>query len=482
MEYLSEYKMPDISLLRASESGPSSISAEELNRTAAQIKAVLSRFRIKIDGIRCVTGPSVSLFKVFLSPGEKPSSFWTRKNDIEVSLHRKGVRAVSLEDSIGIEIGNENHSYVPFRGLLYSRAFRDTSAELPIALGYSVGQSVKVIDLTKAPHILVTGATKQGKSVCINCMIASLLYSKRPEDLKLVFIDPKGVEFKAYSGLINHYLAVSKDSCDRVTTIATTAPEAVQTLESLCSEMERRYSNSVTRSPFVVCFFDEFADFLSVHHPYEQDETKVLSQRIINCITRLAVKGHGVGIHLVIATQSQSTDVITGHIKANFHTRIAFRTAFGRDTTPSGSEKLIGNGDMLLEQKTEISRLQGGFISNEDIKELVAFISSQTGAEKSFHAPFALPVQVTSDTTAEIDYLKDAAIYILLNQRASKSELQRALGVGAARAGRIMDRLETLGIIGPSTGNKPRDIFVHTMAELGVFLHHCFAVQMALFA
>ena len=332
------------------------ISAEELERTASQLKDVLRGYRIKYDKIETVPGPSVSLYKVFLSPGVRCSAPRTLEDDIAESMHKKGVRIVTLADSIGIEIANEKETRVELCDLLESREFHESTALLPIVLGETFGQTPKVIDLANAPNILVAGATKQGKSVCLNAMVASLLYNKRPKELKLVLIDPKGVEFQVYHDL--------PSSENREISVVTSAVDAMNVLDGLCSEMNRRY-DSTEKHPYIVCFIDEYAD-LTI--PLGDREKKALSRRILTDIIMLAQKGLGAGIHLVIATQRPSKDVITGLIKANFPTRIAFRTSSRIDSMTildvSGAERLLGDGDMLIEQGAEQERVQGGYVSS----------------------------------------------------------------------------------------------------------------------
>lgn len=333
-----------------------SMSADELERTASQLKDVLNGYRIKYDKIESVPGPSVSLYKVFLSVGEKISRIRSLADDIATSIRRKGVRVVTLEDSAGIEIANERCASVELQSLLEGNAFRNSSAKLPIALGVSFGPTTKVIDLADAPHILVAGATKQGKSVCLHSMVASLLYSNGPEELKMVLIDPKGVEFQAYRNIPG----LEK----REMTVVTKAVDAVNVLDGLCSEMDRRY-DSTEKQPYIVCIIDEYAD-LTI--PFGNREANALSRRILTDIIMLAQKGQGVGIHLVIATQRPSVDIITGLIKANFPTRIAFRTSSRIDSMTildmPGAERLLGAGDMLLEQGAKLERVQGGYTSS----------------------------------------------------------------------------------------------------------------------
>lgn len=420
-----------------------SVSAEELERTAEQLKEILSGYGIRYDKIESVPGPSVSLYKVFLSVGEKPSHIRSLEDDIAESIHRKGVRVVTHEDSAGIEIANESGIYVGMEGLLESKAFRDSSAKLPIALGVSFGPTPKVIDLVDAPHILVAGATKQGKSVCLHSMVESLLHSKRPEELKMVFIDPKGVEFQAYRNLSG------PEKWE--TTVVTKAADAENVLNGLCAEMDRRY-DSLEKLPYIVCFVDEYAD-LTV--PFGNREMKTLSRRILSDIIMLAQKGRGAGIHMVISTQRPSADVITGLIKANFPTRIAFRTSSRIDSIAildmPGAERLIGNGDMLLAAGTEMERLQGAHVSSDKTERNVDAICEYENPPKNM----------------EVDIrFKEAVALVVITQNASVSELQRKLGLGDVRANRIMNQLEAAGVVGPKEDGRPREVLVKTMRDL----------------
>lgn len=343
--------MPGTNKNKVKSMNQNSMSADELEMTASLLKEVLSRYQIGFDKIEVVPGPSVSMFKVFLTPGEKLSTLRALADDIAASIHKKGVRIVTLKDSAGIEIENAIRTSVELENLLDSKAFRESDARLPIALGCSYGGKVKVIDLADAPHILVAGATKQGKSNCLKSMVVSLLRSKGPEDLKLILIDPKGVEFQACSEIFG--------AKEHEISVVTKVNDVANTLDALYDEVDRRYDSS-EKHPYVVCFIDEFAD-LTV--PYGDREAKALSRRIKTAIIRIAQKGRGVGIHLVISTQRPTVDVITGLIKANFPTRIAFRTSSRIDSMAildmPGAERLIGKGDMLLASGIEMERLQG---------------------------------------------------------------------------------------------------------------------------
>lgn len=385
------------------------VTEEEIRHTIEQIKSVLSERRIGIRDIKVRIGPTVSTYKVFPEPGEKISKIKSLENNITMNLEKNGVRIVTLTDSVGVEVPNDNRSVVHLKSMLESDAFKYSHAELPLAIGYSSIVGNKVIDLTDAPHILLAGATKQGKTVCLHTMVASLLYSKRPDELKMVFIDPKNVEFGSYGKLLNHYLAVSPTSSsggeEHANAIVTKTPDAAVVLEGLCAEMEARYDKLVDAKannikqyngldmPYIVCFVDEFAD-LTV--PDSNKDLKALTRRIMTAIIRLAMKGRAVGIHMIIATQKLSTDVITGLIKVNFPSRIAFKTGSRIESTTildmPGAERLINSGDMLLEQGVDLERLQGGYISKEEVDALVDAIS-----QKGIGSPYYLPTHVESE-------------------------------------------------------------------------------------
>lgn len=420
-----------------------SVPAEELERTVSQLKEVLSGYQIKFNQIEVIPGPSVSMFKVFLSPGEKLSTLRALADDIAASLNKKGVRIVTLRDSAGIEIENETGVCVELQDILEAPEFRESDARLPLALGRTFGGKVKVIDLADAPNILVAGATKQGKSVCLKAMAASLLYRRNPEDLKLILIDPKGIELKAYRELFG---ATGHDI-----SVVTKTNDVADTLDALFDEVDKRYDSS-EKHPNVVCFIEEFAD-LTV--PYGNREAKALSKRIMTAIIRIAQKGRSVGIHLVISTQRPTVDVITGLIKANFPTRIAFRTSSRIDSMAildmPGAERLIGNGDMLLAAGTEMERLQGAHVSSDKTERNVDASCEYENPPKNM----------------EVDVrFKEAVALVVITQNASVSELQRKLGLGDVRANRIMNQLEAAGVVGPKEDGRPREVLVKTMRDL----------------
>ena len=348
---LPDYKFPSLELLDTYSSGRSEVTDEELSRNNARIRTALENYRIQINDVKAIVGPTVTLYKVYPAPGVKISEIKKLQEDLGMHLHARGVRVVTLTDSVGIEVANDRPSIVPMRAVLNDEAFRVSKAELPVAIGYTIQQKVKVFDLADAPHLLVAGATKQGKSVGLNVIVTSLLYSKHPSELKLVFIDPKMVEFSAYSHLLKHYLAVlpcNDETEEMDNAIVKKADKADKILRSLCIEMDQRYEllskasvpniktyNEKYRNrrlrpdeghrflPYMVTIIDEYADLtMSVGG---SGDAKAVARSITTSIIRLAQKGRAAGLHVVLATQRPSVDVITGLIKTNFPTRIAFR-------------------------------------------------------------------------------------------------------------------------------------------------------------
>ncbi len=502
---LPNYKFPSLELLEEYSSGHHEVTDEELARNNNKIRATLENYRIQINDVKAIVGPTVTLYKVYPAPGVKIAEIKKLQEDIGMYLHARGVRVVTLTDSVGIEVANDKPSIVPMRAVLNDDAFRNSKAELPIAIGYTIQQKVKVFDLADAPHLLVAGATKQGKSVGLNAMVASLLYSKHPSELKFVFIDPKMVEFSAYSRLLHHYLAVlpsNDEKEEQENAIVKKADKAEKVLKSLVLEMEQRYEllskayvpniklyNDKFRDrhllpteghrflPYIVTVVDEYADLtMSVGGG---GDAKAMARSISTSIIRLAQKGRAAGIHIVLATQRPSVDVITGLIKANFPTRIAFRVISRIDSSTildsPGAEKLIGRGDMLYYAGVEMERVQCALIDSDEIGELTSFIGSQQGYKKSYNTPYYLPdvEESTEEGSGGMVDMKnlderfeEAARMIVTNQRGSTSDLQRRLGMGYAKAGRVMDQLEAAGIVGPQEGSKPRQVLISSLDEL----------------
>ena len=502
---LPDYKFPSLELLDSYSSSRNEVSDEELARNNARIRNALENYSIQINDVKAIVGPTVTLYKVYPAPGVKISEIKKLQEDLGMHLHARRVRVVTLTDSVGIEVANDHPSIVPMRAVLNDEAFRSSKAELPVAIGYTIQQKVKVFDLADAPHLLVAGATKQGKSVGLNAIVTSLLYAKHPSELKLVFIDPKMVEFSAYAHLLKHYLAVlpcNDEREERDNAIVKKADKADKILRSLCIEMDQRYEllskasvpniktyNEKYRNrklrpdeghrflPYIVTIIDEYADLtMSVGG---SGDAKAVSRSITTSIIRLAQKGRAAGLHVVLATQRPSVDVITGLIKTNFPTRIAFRVVSRTDSSTildsPGAEKLIGKGDMLYYAGVEMERVQCAYIDSEEINRLNEYIGSQEGHNKSFNTPFYLP-PVDDDTeegsggmvdmTKLDERFEEAAKLVVMSQRGSTSDLQRRLGMGYAKAGRVMDQLEAAGIVGPQEGSKPRQVLVSSLDEL----------------
>lgn len=504
---LKNYRFPPLELLDDYESQQHSVSQEELKRNNYKIRATLKTYKIDVDNVRAVVGPTVTLYKVYPAPGVKISAIMNLQQDIAMALHAKGVRMDTLEDSVGIEVANDQASTVPLKALLNDDTFRNTEAELPVAIGYTIQKKVKLFDLADAPHLLVAGATKQGKSVGLNVLISSLLYSKHPSELKFVFIDPKMVEFSAYARLLKHYLAVLPDAVNEQdeynNSICKTAKGAELILRSLCIEMDARYElmgralvNKVTLYnkkyrdrhllpteghrylPYLVVVVDEYADLtMSVGGG---SDAKAQSRSISTSIIRLAQKGRAAGIHVVLATQRPSVDVVTGLIKTNFPARIAFRVFSNVDSKTildsPGAEKLIGRGDMIYLSGADKERVQCAFISNEEINGITGFIGDQKGYMKSYNTPYYLPAPEAEggedgsgamiDMKSLDERFEEAARLVVTSQKGSTSDLQRRLGMGFAKAGRVMDQLEAAGIVGPSEGSKSRQVLVADLNEL----------------
>ena len=508
-EGLPWYKFPSIELLGDHASSKREVSSEELTRNNNKIIAALQTYKIAVDDVKAIIGPTVTLYKVTPAPGVKISEIKKLQEDIALSLKARGVRVVTLSDSVGIEVANDTPSIVPLRNLLNSDNFRGSKYELPVAIGYTITQEVKVFDLADAPHLLIAGATKQGKSVGLNVIVSSLLYSKHPSELKFVFIDPKMVEFSAYNGLLHHYLAVLPTAGDadeeKSKAIVKTPADADKALASLCIEMDERYKllseagvNKLTLYnekfkarklnpekghrylPYLVAVVDEYADLTMTIGG--SPEARKVAKNITNSIIRLAQKGRAAGIHVILATQRPSVDVISGIIKSNFPMRIAFRVASRVDSMTildaPGAEKLIGRGDMLWSAGIDTERIQCGYVSGEEIDAITDFIEDQQGYKKSYNTPYYLPEPPAAEGSGggvgdvgELDErFVEAAQLVVSTQRGSTSDLQRRLGMGYAKAGRVMDQLEKAGIVSPQEGSKPRTVLVSSMEDLQTIL------------
>ena len=511
-EELENFEFPPLSLLKDYADGQHTVSRQEHEINNNRIRATLSNYRIEVESVTAVAGPTVTLYKVVPAPGVKVSAIENLHREIAMSLGASGVRVQTLRDSVGIEVPNNVPSIVPLKSMLDDDSFRHSKAELPIALGYTINREVKTFDLTDAPHLLVAGATKQGKSVGLNVIISSLLYAKHPSELKFVFIDPKMVEFTAYNALLKHYLAVlpmaASEEEEKENAIIKQPKQAEQVLNSLCIEMDERYkllamagvndiklyndkykdrhllpTDGHKYLPYLVVVIDEYADLIMTGGA--NSEARKSAKNISDSIVRLAQKGRAAGLHVIIATQRPSVNVITGLIKTNFPTRIAFRVVSGVDSRTIldsyGAENLIGRGDMLYYAGVEMERVQCALVSMAEINKITKFIGDQTGYRKCYNTPYYLPVPEsqdgeTSGGSIDMDKLdpsfEEAARMVVTSQRGSTSDLQRKMGMGYARAGRVMDQLEGAGIVGPQEGSKPRQVIVSTFDELDEILSH----------
>ena len=484
---LSNYKFPPYNLLRE-EVAKISIDEKEQLENKERIRNTLLDFDIAITSITATVGPTVTLYEIRLEKGIKIARIRNLGDDIALSLAAKGVRIIAPipgKGTVGIEVANKEPQTVSMRTIVTSRKYQECRYELPIALGSTINNQVYIADLAKMPHLLVAGATGQGKSVGLNAIIASLLYRKHPSELKFVLIDPKMVEFSLYKDISRHYLAKLPDEEDP---IITNPDKVVATLSSLCVEMDARYNLLQTANvrnikeyndkfvnhrlnpekghrymPYIVVIVDEFSDLIMT-----------AGKEVEIPIARLAQKARAIGIHVIIATQRPSTNVITGIIKANFPARIAFKVASGVDSktildTP-GAQQLIGRGDMLILTNSDMERVQCAFIDTPEVSEICRFISEQPG----YPHPYILPEPVITgegdtggydaNNFGERDPLFDEiARLVVTSNTASTSSLQRRYSIGYNRAGKIMDQLEAAGIVGPSQGGKPRNVLVDPM-------------------
>ena len=480
---LENYRFPSIDLLNSYEDNSPAIDMEEQNANKDRIIQVLRSFGIEISSIRASVGPTITLYEITPAEGIRIAKIRNLEDDIALSLSALGIRIIAPipgKGTIGIEVPNANPKIVPMSQVLASKKFQETTFDLPIALGKTITNEVFMVDLAKAPHMLVAGATGQGKSVGLNAVVTSLLYKKHPSELKFVIIDPKKVEFAIYAPIENHYLAKLPDAEDAIITDVT---KVVQTLNSLCTEMDTRYdllrkagcrnikeynSKFISRQlnpehghkflPYIVIIIDEFGDLIMT-----------AGKEIELPICRIAQLARAVGIHAIIATQRPTTNIITGTIKANFPARIAFRVASMMDSRTildrSGAQQLIGKGDMLYLQGTEPVRVQCAFVDTPEVEKIVDFISKQQGYLTAFELPEYVDPNADIDSgAAEVDMTRldplfeEAARLLIYHQQGSTSLLQRKFSIGFNRAGRLMDQLEKAGIVGPNNGSKARDI------------------------
>ena len=510
---LGYFKSPTQALLKPRTADIKKMSAEEIQRNISTIRQTLADHHVKVSDIQAISGPTVTLYRIYPEKGVKIAAIRNLQEDVAVALNAgKTVRVLTLDDSIGIEVPNATRSLVPIRSLISDSAFTESKAELPIAIGSTIEGKTKVFDLAKAPHLLVAGSTNQGKSVGLNVIAASLLYAKRPSELKMVFIDPKGTEFTPYKALYRHYLAVAPTASGEDEEIEKSIPvspkDADMLLRCLCQEMKVRYEllrqagscpNIKTYNekflekklrpdkghrflPYIVAIIDEYAQLTLVTSG--KPEARNASRSITASIISLAQMGRAAGIHMIIATQTPRKDVISGMIKANFPMMIGYKVANSTESQvvldTTGADKLIGNGDMLISQNANVERVQCGYIGPEEIKALTDSIASQKGAQKSYSTPYYLP-EVEDESEEKgggmVDMKKldanfeEAARVVVSSGRASTSYLQTTIGMGFARSARVMSQLEAAGIVGPQDGkSKNREVLVSTFDELDVIL------------
>lgn len=481
---LSDYKFPTLDLLNDYGDKRAEVSEEELGANKNKIVETLGNYGIQIEKIKATIGPTVTLYEIVPAAGVRISKIKNLEDDIALSLAALGIRIIAPipgKGTIGIEVPNKKPETVSMKSVLASEKFQNNKFALPCAIGKTISNETYVFDLAKMPHILMAGATGQGKSVGLNAIIASLLYSKHPSDLKFIMVDPKKVELTLYNRIERHYLAKLPDSEDA---IITDVKQVVRTLNSLCIEMDMRYDllkaaqcrniieyNEKFKArrllpteghrylPYIVLVVDEFADLIMT-----------AGRDVEAPIARLAQLARAIGIHLIIATQRPSVNIITGSIKANFPARIAFRVISAVDSKTildqSGANQLVGRGDMLLSTGNDMVRLQCAFIDTPEVEEITSFIGEQHG----FSAPFLLPEVPDEGEGGEGGDFEDgderdplfeeAARIVVQTQQGSTSMIQRKLKLGYNRAGRIIDQLEAAGILGPFSGSKAREVKV----------------------
>lgn len=477
------YKFPTLDLLKDYNTDHEpNIDMEEQNANKDRIIQVLRSFGIEISSIKASVGPTITLYEITPAEGVRISKIRNLEDDIALSLSALGIRIIAPipgKGTIGIEVPNANPKIVPMRNVLSSKKFQETTFDLPVALGRTITNEVFMVDLAKAPHMLVAGATGQGKSVGLNAIVTSLLYKKHPSELKFVIIDPKKVEFAIYAPIERHFLAKLPDGEDAIITDVT---KVVQTLNSLCVEMDARYellriarcrhikeynAKFINRElnpekghrflPYIVIIIDEFGDLIMT-----------AGKDVELPICRIAQLARAVGIHAIIATQRPTTNIITGTIKANFPARVAFRVASMMDSRTildrPGAQQLIGKGDMLYLQGSDPVRVQCAFVDTPEVEQIAQYISKQQGYPTAFMLPEYVDPNAESSDLSSVDMnrldplFEEAANLLIYHQQGSTSLIQRKFSIGYNRAGRIMDQLERAGIVGPANGSKPREV------------------------
>ncbi|MRX64832.1 FtsK/SpoIIIE family DNA translocase [Maribacter luteus] len=492
---LGNYKFPTIDLLEQhGAAGGITINQEELEENKNKIVETLKNYKIGIAQIKATIGPTVTLYEIVPEAGVRISKIKNLEDDIALSLAALGIRIIAPipgKGTIGIEVPNKNATVVSMRSVIASSKFQKAEMQLPIAFGKTISNETFVVDLAKMPHMLMAGATGQGKSVGLNAVITSLLYKKHPAEVKFILVDPKKVELTLYNKIERHFLAKLPDSEEA---IITDNNKVINTLNSLCIEMDNRYEllklamvrnikeyNAKFKArklnpndghkflPYIVLVIDEFADLIMT-----------AGKEVETPIARLAQLARAIGIHLIIATQRPSVNVITGIIKANFPARIAFRVTSKIDSRTildaQGADQLIGRGDMLFTQGNEVTRLQCAFVDTPEVEKITAYIGSQ----RAYPEAHELPEYVGEDSGTSIDYeiserdamFREAAEVIVIAQQGSASLLQRKLKLGYNRAGRIIDQLESAGIVGPFEGSKARQVLVPDIIALDQLLNN----------
>jgi S-DNA-T family DNA segregation ATPase FtsK/SpoIIIE len=491
---LSSYQLPGLDLLADHGGGNISVNKQELEDNKNKIVETLNNYKIKIAKIKATIGPTVTLYEIVPAAGVRISKIKNLEDDIALSLAALGIRIIAPmpgRGTIGIEVPNSDPDVVSMRSLIASDKFQNNDMELPIALGKTIANETLVADLAKMPHLLMAGATGQGKSVGLNAILVSILYKKHPSQVKFVLVDPKKVELTLFTKIERHFLAKLPDDSDA---IITDTSQVVTTLNSLCVEMDQRYDllkDAMVRNikeynkkfidrklnpekghkylPYIILVIDEFADLIMT-----------AGKEVETPIARLAQLARAIGIHLIVATQRPSVNVITGIIKANFPARIAFRVTSKIDSRTildsGGADQLIGKGDLLYSPGNELIRLQCGFVDTPEVDDITDFIGSQRGYPSAYHLPEYVEETGTGNSDIDLDerdsMFEQAAEVIVTQQQGSASLLQRKLKLGYNRAGRIVDQLEAAGIIGPHRGSKARDVLVPDIDTLHRKLDH----------
>lgn len=482
---LSSYKFPVFDLLKVySSDRDTHIDMAEQNANKNRIITTLQNYGIEIESIKATVGPTITLYEIVPKAGVRISKIRNLEYDIMLSLAATGIRIIAPipgKGTIGIEVPNSDPQVVSMHSVISSKKFQESKLDLPVAFGRTITNEVFMIDLAKMPHLLVAGATGQGKSVGLNAIITSLLYKKHPSELKLVLVDPKKVEFNIYGDIEKHFLAKLPDGEDA---IITDTSKVVETLNSLCKEMDDRYDllkKAHTRNikeynekffnrqlnpekghrflPYIVVIVDEFGDLIMT-----------AGKEVEMPIARIAQLARAVGIHMIIATQRPSVNIITGVIKANFPARVAFRVSSMIDSRTildaPGANQLVGRGDMLFSQGNDLIRVQCAFVDTPEVERIVHYISGQQGYPTAFYLPEYVGSEGEGIDAASVDLSKrdpmfeEAARLIVANQQGSTSLIQRKFSIGYNRAGRLMDQLEVAGIVGPAQGSKARDVYV----------------------